>query len=79
VSEQHKIYGDDPACSIVETDYTNSVHPGLTKRELFAAMAMHGLLACPATSGTPDEFARNAVAQADALIAALNKPVTSAQ
>lgn len=44
-------------------------HDGLTKRELFAAMAMQGLLA----SDAPDDFvARWAVSAADALLTALN-------
>lgn len=50
---------------------------GLTKRELFAAMAMQGLL----SQGGYDKWdyvATDAVNVADALIAALNKPVTSA-
>lgn len=45
---------------------------GLTKRELFAAMAMQGLLASEVTA-THEEFAASAVEQADALLAALEK------
>lgn len=64
--------GNEPAFSIPETQ---SYHPslGLTKRELFAAMAMQSLVqAWPAISdGSPDEIAKTAIAQADALIAAL--------
>lgn len=54
-------------------------HPGLTKRELFAAMAMQGILAAdlnwsdvpPKT--IPQELSNLAVRYADALIAALNE------
>lgn len=48
---------------------------GLTKRELFAAMAMQGLGAHPAGSaGQWPDLARDAVAAADALLAALDAP-----
>lgn len=50
---------------------------GLTKRELFAAMAMQGLAAVPAEGGLKPEYiqtdAKNAVIYADALLAALEK------
>lgn len=49
---------------------------GLTKRELFAAMAMQGLLAAESENWKfPDEetLAARAALQADALIAELNK------
>lgn len=50
--------------------------PGLTKRELFAAMAMQGLCAGPECEGTHiEDIALAAVAMADALIDELNKPV----
>lgn len=48
------------------------VRGGLTKRELFAAMALQGLLACPEELDT-EYAAHNAVACADALIAELEK------
>lgn len=47
---------------------------GLTKRELFAAMAMQGLMKYP---GNPDYVAHMAIQAADALIAELNKEVQS--
>lgn len=51
---------------------------GLTKRELFAAMAMQGLLAwsCPNKGGSyhPDTAAEFAVKSADALIQQLTQP-----
>lgn len=46
---------------------------GLTKRELFAAMAMQGMLADHTCDAEPDAFAEVAVNHADALIAELNK------
>jgi hypothetical protein len=46
---------------------------GLTKRELFAAMAMQGLLANPATDGTYSQIADDAVVYADQLIKELNQ------
>jgi hypothetical protein len=46
---------------------------GLTVRELLAAMAMAGLLACPTSPGSPEVLAADAVKQADALLAALAK------
>lgn len=47
---------------------------GLTKRELFAAMAMQGLLANPEGGDRHQELiADYAVAQADALLAKLSK------
>jgi hypothetical protein len=51
---------------------------GLTTRELFAAMAMQGLLTFAGTDNAngPELAAMHAVRQADALIAELNKPKT---
>ncbi|WP_369913928.1 hypothetical protein AB8810_12940 [Xanthomonas sp. NCPPB 3005] len=47
---------------------------GLTKRELFSAMAMQGLSASDRYADSPSELiARYAVAQADALLAELAK------
>jgi hypothetical protein len=46
---------------------------GLTKRELFAAMAMQGLLATPDYECTPASCAKLSVQYADALIEALAK------
>lgn len=50
----------------------NGVAFGLTKRELFAAMAMQGHLANAANIGKFAEIAVDAVYQADALIFALS-------
>ena len=44
---------------------------GISKRELFAAMAMAGMLADPERGGPPDDYANEAVSLADALLAAL--------
>ena len=53
---------------------TNTDLQGLTKRELFAAMAMQGMLATnPQFEGSTSE---NAVKLADKLIDALNKKET---
>lgn len=43
-------------------------HPGLTKRELFAAMAMQGLLANPNTKWDPALISTAAVKTADDLL-----------
>jgi hypothetical protein len=50
-----------------------SYEPGLTKRELFAAMAMQGLLADPDINSPNDLLARCAVGYADALLKELAK------
>lgn len=48
--------------------------PGLTKRELIAAMAMQGIRATMTNShANYADVARGAVAQADALLAALER------
>lgn len=48
---------------------------GLTRRELFAAMALQGLLADPEQFGDERDFAKRAVLFGDALIAELDKEV----
>lgn len=54
-------------------DYFADRHMGMTKRELFAAMAMQGMLAkTDMTGSSPNCFAAEALDHADALIAALN-------
>lgn len=48
--------------------------PGLTKRELFAAMAMQGALGgAPGSHLVPNNLARESVMYADALLAELAK------
>lgn len=56
--------------------YNSHVDAGLTKRELFAAMAMQGLLASWGNHDVTDsgDLASDAVRAADALIAELSKP-----
>lgn len=49
---------------------------GMSCRELFAAVAMHGLVACPANAGPPKHIAQLSVVIADALIAELAKQET---
>lgn len=52
-----------------------SLYYGLTKRELFAAMALQGMQSENPTLGLrPEILAEQAVEMADALIKALNKP-----
>lgn len=59
------------------TNYSETQYPGLSKRELFAAMAMQGLASVPSQGGVTDAGIAHdvgaAVAYADALIAALAK------
>jgi len=67
--------GDTKANIARKLGLTQDMAGNLTKRELFAAMAMQGLRAnandrCPRLSGTIAELA---VADADALIAELSK------
>lgn len=44
------------------------------RRERIATAALQGLLACPNNEGKFEAYAKDAVAQADALIAELDKP-----
>lgn len=76
--------GNDPAFPDVlerDGDLIKVIQHGLTKRELFAGLAMEGLLPGPNMHITnyilddaPKQYAAVAVAMADALIAELNKP-----
>ena len=51
-------------------------YPGLTKRELFAAMSVQGIIAAPGNSELSfQEVAECSVKMADALLAELSKPV----
>lgn len=65
----------EPAYPIQDTYHPNGQveygRPGLTKRELLAAMALQGMLANTDNSGRAEAYAKDAVAQADALLAAL--------
>jgi hypothetical protein len=58
---------------IEQRDGYNVYHPGLTKREYFAAMAMQGLLASPKYPDGLGHVGTDAVKFADDLIAALAK------
>ena len=65
-----------PALHSIDGNWVKEPLPqygGLTKRELFAAMAMQGMLADHTCDAEPDAFAEVAVNYADALIAELNK------
>lgn len=55
-------------------DGDTQIATGLTKRELFAAMAMQGLLVHAMHPERHFITAEEAVAQADALLAELDKP-----
>lgn len=46
----------------------------ITSRELFAAMAMEGYIACPETQGSIEEIVKVSVKYADYLIKELAKP-----
>lgn len=59
-----------PSAAASETGF--HYREGLTKRELFAAMAMQGMLAAD-DSQHPDYCARHAVRYANALLAALKE------
>lgn len=60
-----------PMASQVMSEAIEVETHGLTKREYFAAMAMQGLLSNDSLQ--PDHLAKLSVAQADALIYALNQ------
>jgi len=63
---------DTPAYPIRKND--GIIHPGLTKRELLAAMAMQGFIASHALScPEEDEAAEFAVKMADALLSKLGE------
>ena len=64
----------DPTDLAYPIVWSGEYYPGLTKRELFAAMAMQGLMARPGMRLSLDHLAMDAVCQADALIAELNLP-----
>lgn len=64
-----KTNGNDPA----SPSSGMSLRLGLTKRELFAAMAMQGMCSDPKCKLVDEEVAPIAVKLADLLIAELNK------
>jgi len=59
--------------SFPQTDRQFHFASGLTKRELFAAMAMAGLLANESREASFSGFAKDAIHFADALIAEFEK------
>jgi hypothetical protein len=65
--------GNDSAYPIAPEQYSPEF--GLTKRELFAAMALQGLLADPYSTQEFADMASMSVQVADALIAELSKEV----
>lgn len=68
-----------PCEDIVERDEKGNLYGplksglGLTKREYFAAMAMQGLSSSEYSGCSPEQLAANAVINADALLAELEK------
>ncbi len=69
----------DPKSGDLVNEIQGPMGPGLTKRELFAAMAMQGILANEGPASNDDPKARagdigRAVAYADALLAELARP-----
>ncbi len=54
-------------------EHRHVVSYGLTKRELFAAMAMQGIASCDSGTSDPERIAKYSLKVADALIAALSK------
>lgn len=64
--------GVDGAFPLPSTPYTPAIF-GLSKRELFAAMAMQGLLGNPNSILTPADCAQEARIHADALLKELAK------
>jgi len=75
--ERAAMNGRDMAFPVLDCEQTpnNTFQLGLTKRELFAAMAMQGLVGQYAQGGMFMEthVAKGAVLYADALLAALEK------
>ena len=64
--------GDEPMYPVLDASKTQA--HGLTKREYFAAMAMHGMIT--ANQMHFDNITGKSVKLADTLIAELNKPAT---
>lgn len=61
-----------------EPAFPSTLHNNLSKRELFAALALVGFVASPLTriNATNEELAQASIALADALIAKLNRSRT---
>jgi hypothetical protein len=59
-------------CVVSAGDGTISTN-GISKRELFAAMAMQGILSNPKTEGCPADHAQRALLNADTLLSALEQ------
>ena len=64
--------GNDPITLMHNASERDILFQGLTKRELFSAMAMQGLLSSDSRDAV-DEFVKYSVYAADALIKALNQ------
>jgi hypothetical protein len=74
-TEQVKTVGDDQAYPAFDQngEVIHETFGGLTKRELFAAMAMQGWIMNHTPLGPHDHYAKIAVSMADALIDQLNQ------
>ena len=67
--ERFLVEASKPASPIViPTGEVDQMFPGLSKKELIAAMALQGLLANPQPRGVPQSYAKDAVAYAEALL-----------
>lgn len=64
---------DEMAFPVPAVPWMNNFVPGLTKRELFAAMAMQGFLADPSYRESLKMLAFDAVVAADALLHELSR------
>jgi hypothetical protein len=70
--------GNDSAFPLVVSQASSEAYMGLTKREWLAGMALEGMLAgSRGLSISKEQFASQAAALADALIAELSKPHAS--
>lgn len=61
---------DEPAFPFASTEYgdENGFYPGLSKRELFAALAMMGAIASPNEFDSYEKMAKCCLKSADALL-----------
>jgi len=76
MSETEIVYLDPPpVTAFPSVDPWGNFYSGLTKRELFAAMTMQGLMTMPPADAfiSVDDLAEEAVSAADALLSALNE------
>lgn len=65
---------NEPAYPLTEQEVGTAYERGLTKRELFAAMAMQGFCVKANSLTNPEIMASDSLRMADALIKALEAP-----